>query len=370
MSTTEISNKTKTTQPAKLFRQNVTTIAGAVLTDWVGEEKAKEAVGRVSVAISSVAASAKDPKDFYECTPSSIAAVVAISALTGIMPGNGAGSLAYVIPRRDRKGEPPKLRYQLSHRGINALANRAGYTMVPVPVSNSDKITIDVSGEVSIEEINMDNPPASEEEFRGIVLVVKNNQTGHVVSRNWVPKKTINERRAASDSYNYAKSNEWAKKTDPWHKWYVEMAMKTAMHYAIARGWCVIDDTNSQRALTMDVESDLALPPPQGASKLEQLSELLGSEPDDSGDVIEVEAEPAVSEFAPKHDETAASYVKRIRSAISSAVSDETLSDILETAQSYAGSEVLPEEKYSALQELAAKRLEEIEAAKANGQLV
>src|SRR5690606_36044912 len=111
----------------------------------------------------------------------------------------------------------------------------------------------------------------------------------------------------------------------------------------------------------MDIEGDIADTTPQGVSKLEQLSELLGSEPDDSGDVIEVEAEPAVSEFAPKHDETAASYVKRIRSAISSAVSDETLSDILETAQSYAGSEVLPEEKYSALHELAAKRLEEIE---------
>src|SRR5690606_28998595 len=113
--------------------------------------------------------------------------------------------------------------------------------------------------------------------------------------------------------YNYAKSNDWAQKSDPWHKWYVEMAMKTAMHYAIARGWCVIDDTNSQRALTMDVESDLALPPPQGASKLEQLTELLSPEPSDSGeseDVIEVESEPAVSEFAPKHDETAASYVK------------------------------------------------------------
>jgi hypothetical protein len=33
--------------------------------------------------------------------------------------------------------------------------------------------------------------------------------------------------------------------------------MKTAMHYAIARGWCVIDDTDAQRALSADVESDI-----------------------------------------------------------------------------------------------------------------
>jgi len=124
-----------------------------------------------------------------------------------------------------------------------------------------------------------------------------------------------------------------------------------------------------------DIDASETIDPvPAGNSNLDRLSNLLSPKSeDDSGEseyVIEVEAEPAVAEFAPKHDETAASYVKRIRSAISSAVSDETLSDILETAQSYAGSEVLPEEKYSALQELAAKRLEEIEVAKANGQLV
>ena len=33
--------------------------------------------------------------------------------------------------------------------------------------------------------------------------------------------------------------------------------MKTAMHYAIGRGWCVIDDTEAVRALQADVQSDI-----------------------------------------------------------------------------------------------------------------
>jgi hypothetical protein len=33
--------------------------------------------------------------------------------------------------------------------------------------------------------------------------------------------------------------------------------MKTAMHYAISRGWCVIDDTEAVRALSADVADDV-----------------------------------------------------------------------------------------------------------------
>lgn len=266
--------------PAANFRRQTTTIASSMLNDWVGPERAKEAAGRLAVALSAAAASAKNPQDFYDCTPQSVAAVIAISALTGIHVGTGAASLAYAIPRRARKGEPPQLQYQLSHRGINALAGRADRVMIPIPIGKNDKIEIDDSGDVTIVSRDFDNPPTNEHELRGIVLVVKIASTGSIIMRQWVAQKIINERRAVSDSFQFAEKNDWAQKTDPWHRWYVEQAMKTAMHYGISRGWCVIDDTEAVRALAADAASDIpALEHAPAGSRSDQVSQLLGNDP-------------------------------------------------------------------------------------------
>jgi hypothetical protein len=65
-----------------------------------------------------------------------------------------------------------------------------------------------------------------------------------------VPRKLINARRAVSQDYRYSGEN------SIWGTWYVEQAMKTAIHYAVGRGWAVIDDTAVQKALTIDVEAE------------------------------------------------------------------------------------------------------------------
>jgi len=250
--------KAELTKGAKDFRANATGIANMFLKDWVGEERAREATGRIATALSASAAAARDPSDFYACTPASVAKVIAISALTGIMVSTGQGALAYAIPRRPRKNEDPQLQYQLSHRGIAALAKRAGLSLVAYPISVRDAIETDECGEVVVMYRDIDNPPQTEADLRGVMVLVRTQQTGIVLSRGFVAKTIINSRRAQSDSYNYAerKGNEWAKDSDPWHKWYVEMAIKTAMHYAIGRGWCVIDDTEALRALQVDAEAD------------------------------------------------------------------------------------------------------------------
>jgi hypothetical protein len=241
------------------FRERCYEISFPMLKSMVGEERAKEASGRVSAALAASRAAARDPKDFDLCTVESIGRVVAISALTGIYPGTGATALAYAIPRRPRQGEDPQLTYQLSHRGLNALANRAGAHMVAIPISHSDQIEVTETGDVVIRSMDLDNPPTTESELRGVVVLVKRLDTGTLVYAGWVPKKLIHERRDVSDSYKYAESpkGDWSKGSSPWHAWYTPQAMKTAMHYAIARGWCVIDDTDAQRALSADVESDI-----------------------------------------------------------------------------------------------------------------
>ena len=244
--------------PAAAFRSRASVIANSFLKDWVGEERAREATGRIATAISASAAASKNPDEFYECTPSSVAKVIAISALTGIMVSTGAGALAYAIPRRPRKGEAPQLQYQLSHRGLAALAKRAGLSLVAIPISYSDTVQVRETGEVYVTARDIDNPPSNEEQLRGVIVLVRSLSNGAVVSSGWVAKSVINERRSVSDSWKYAENTgkDWAKESSTWHQWYVEMAMKASMHYAIARGWCVIDDTEAVRALTVDAESD------------------------------------------------------------------------------------------------------------------
>jgi hypothetical protein len=250
--------KDKPLTPAQAFGKSVTDTALAILSDIIDEDRARVAAGRVALALRSAASSARNPSDFHDCTKESVGRVIAISALTNIMPSTGATALAYAIPRRARKGEQPQLTYQLSHRGINALANRAGMHMVAIPISHTDEIQDDGTGNVVVKSRDFDNPPTTEEELRGVIVQVRSLKTGLIVCSGWVPLKLILARRAQSDGYNYAEKpgNDYAKESDPWHKWFVEQSMKTAMHYAIGRGWCVIDDTEAVKALAEDAKAD------------------------------------------------------------------------------------------------------------------
>jgi recombinational DNA repair protein RecT len=248
MSVVEQKQELQKRNPASDFRLCAQSLAKTILSEWVGEERAREATGRIAAAMAASAAASKDPAEFYRCQPASIATCIAVSALTGIMPSTGSAALAYVYPQAARKGEQPLLQYTLSHRGCNALARRCGQFMMPIAIGTADKIVVGPTGEVSIEERDIDNPPSSLSELRGVVLIVKQLETGLVIASGWVPIKTILARRAISRSA----SSDYS----PWAKWPVEMALKTAMHYAIGRGWCVIDDTEAVRALQVDAESD------------------------------------------------------------------------------------------------------------------
>ncbi len=251
--------KTASNSPARQFRRMASQIAKSMLTDWVGEERAQEATGRISAALAASAASARNPQDFYACTVDSIGRCVAIAALTEIMPGVGSTALAYLIPRRPRKNEQPQLNYQLSHRGLNALARRTGQTMIAIPIGKNDSLQVEQDGDVRVIDRDIDNPPTSDADLRGVIVVIRELSSGNTIFRGFVPVSLINKRRDTSDSYKFALRTEWARATDPWHVWYVEMAMKTAMHYAIGRGWCVIDDNAASKAMSVEQAQDVSV---------------------------------------------------------------------------------------------------------------
>jgi recombinational DNA repair protein RecT len=279
--------------PARQFRELTTNIATSLLSDWVGGAKAGEAVGRISAAMSASAAAARDPSDFHACTPQSVGQCIAIAALTDIMPGTGSAALAYLVPQRPRKGEPPALQFMFSHRGLNALARRTGQTMIAIPISHGDQLETDEDGGVRVISRDIDNPPTTEAELRGVIVVVKEITTGVTVCRGWVPAKLIAARKKMSSSASSPYS--------PWSKWPVEMGMKTAMHYAISRGWCVIDDAAASRSISEDQNQDLRkiappTPPPEipGQSVSDQVLGQMASAPP---------REPSAQPSAPPQDE-------------------------------------------------------------------
>ena len=298
---------------AKAFRQLTTKIATSLLVDWVGKDRANEAIGRVASALAASAAASRDPQAFYNCTPQSVAQVVAVSALTGIMPSTGATALAYAIPKAPRKNEQPQLQYHISHRGLNALARRSGQMMIAVPVSNSDVIDVDEIGQAVIKQRDIDNPPTTFDELRGVVVVVKELSTNQVTFSGWVPKKLIEKRRDMSDAWKYDKSKGTA--YSPWSNWPIEQAQKTAMKYCCGRGWCVIDDTESVRALSVDGDSDViegsATVVNQQSRGIESLSEKLPSvegQPEETNNDVQgddVDLNAYIAEIKTMNDEDA-----------------------------------------------------------------
>lgn len=292
MSTTDIAK----TQPRKpsTFRQKAQNMARTLLTDWVGEERTNEATGRIATSLAASRAAASNTDDFDDCTPESVATVIAVSALTGIMPSTGSTALAYVVPRRPRRNEKPQLQYMLSHRGINALARRSGQTMLAIPVSKRDQIEVIDSGEVVILNRDIDNPPNDYDDLRGVVVVVKELSTGRVTFSGFVAKTVIDKRRAISLSGDRG----------PWGRWAVEMASKTAMHYAVGRGWIVIDDTAANRALSTDVEQDTRKEPIDSVARPSSIAAItLEPEP------IEVETQPRPQAAAEPDGDTVANIL-------------------------------------------------------------
>lgn len=374
--------------PAAKFRRDATQVAAALLAEWVGPDRAHEATGRISAALAASAASARNPKDFYDCTIQSIATCVAISALTGIMPGVGSTALAYVVPQRARKGEAPQLQYSLSHRGLNALSRRCGQTMVAVPIGVNDVIHATEDGDVAIESRDIDNPPLTFEDLRGVVVIVKEISSGVVLCRGWVPKTLIEQRRKMSRSFTGSNPQ-----YSPWSTWPIEMAMKAAMHYAVSRGWCVIDDTSATRALNADVEGDArplpSAPAPIGITDARSASEKLADRmeaatrppepeaaeeesPATQPEPTEPAAEPAAvnTRHHPQPGEEATAYFKRVTREIRESQSQAALQEIGEGIIAAAQANVLNDDQLVSLTDRAAVRSEELHHAADAGALL
>ena len=214
--------------PALRFRSIVEDKASEFLSTTLGTSSGQEAAGKVALAFRS-AAQANDK--LYSCDPASVAQAIAMSAMTGLMPGGPLPDV-YLLPRGNQ------LQWFVSHRGYLKLMSRTGTRIRARFVLEGERFEVaeglnpDIINVPDIElEPTWDNLKA--------VYVVAHYPDGNsdfVVVR----KKDIEKRRNNSDAW---KRNS---KKSPWGQWPVEMALKTGIRYAISRGLVYLDEQSSQ----------------------------------------------------------------------------------------------------------------------------
>ena len=226
--------------PDQTFGVRVSRIAKQQCERLLGTERGQQAAQRITMAVLGAMQSARNPRSFYETTDLSLANCIALSAQTGLLPGGPMPSV-YLVPQAPRKGEPPELQWRITHRGISVLAYRSGFAIRAVPVESEDFLRVSL-GEVIEHTGSADRWPETFEDLQGVAVVVRDLARGVDVIRAWVPRVVIERRRQV------------ARDDSVWAIWSIEMAMKTAIKYVMARGSIPIDSPELTAALEADAD--------------------------------------------------------------------------------------------------------------------
>ena len=223
--------------PAHQFRSVVESKASDFLQAMVGTEGGSQAAGRVALAFRQAA---QTNDRLYSCDPASVAQAVALSAMTGLMPGGPLPDV-YLLPRGKN------LQWQVSHRGFSKLAANNGVRLRTKAVFESDTFNVIEGTEPSLEHIPDLNAEQSWDTLKAVYVVAfyQDGSKDFVVIR----KADIEKRRANSDAYKRDKNR------SPWGQWPIEMALKTGLRYAFARGIVPMND-NMQKAYDHDGKQD------------------------------------------------------------------------------------------------------------------
>ena len=259
------------------MRHKVQNVASRLLVDLVGEEKATEASARVGLAFAAAHRAARNPRDIENCSLASIAHAVAMSALTGLMPG-GAMPACWLVPRG---GE---LQWMISHRGLMQLSRRAGYQLSAIAVGSEDHIVIEY-GEVVEHRAAVGSEPQALTDLVGLIVSCRRLADGVVLGRYWL-------------AGSYIRKCAQLRGAGPvWRQWPIEMAQKTAIKWACARGMVPIESMELDYALAADLRGDMPASKVEVPVKAQPLpSELFASSPGPEPDEVEAEVvvEPIV----------------------------------------------------------------------------
>jgi phage RecT family recombinase len=258
--------------PANQFRSIVETKASDFLQTMMGTESGANAAGQVALAFRQAA---QTNDRLYSCDPASVAQAVALSAMTGLMPGGPLPDV-YLLPRGKN------LQWQVSHRGFAKLAARNGVRLRTKAVFETDEFRVVEGTEPVLTHVPDLDAEQSWDTLNAVYVVAhyQNGSKDFVVIR----KADIEKRRANSDAWKRDKTR------SPWGQWPIEMALKTGLRYAFARGIVPMDEyTNNayeqdgiQDAPSQELNVVDMNPQPEEDSTLNLLEEQVDMLVDDS----------------------------------------------------------------------------------------
>jgi recombinational DNA repair protein RecT len=220
------------------------------LVAMAGTEHGKQLAAGVVMAFE--AANRRDPK-VGQCTADSVSIALATTIQTDLKPG-GPMPDCYLIPRmqsyRDERGQEIKrqeLQWMISWRGFVTLARRAGFRLRVASVHVGDTLA-HADGVLDLLEprtprLVMGDGERTYETLHGVVVVAYRIEDDRVTGWEWVPRATIESRRMVSAAYarGQRRGASHHDTASPWFKWPIEMAMKTAIRYALSRALVPLD---------------------------------------------------------------------------------------------------------------------------------
>lgn len=222
--------------PARAFRNTVHGIAMQYLAEQAKTPEGRALATRFAMGFAAAATGARNPDDFYNAAPASIAAAAALSLDTGLCPG-GAMPEVWLIPRRGA------IQWLPSHRGLMRLARKAGFLVRAVVVHVDDLGEVEIKdGEVSIAGQRPDLYVSNLRDVGGVAVFAHDRETGDRITAHWVPGDKVRASKAAGQGGQV------------WSKWPAEMSAKTAIKDAFARGYIPLESDELGAALAAEPE--------------------------------------------------------------------------------------------------------------------
>ena len=229
--TTELETR-RNQPPAVAFRKTVESVAQQHYAERASTPEGQKIVSRFALSFAAAARASRTPDQFYNCDPASVAAAVALSLDTGLLPG-GAMPAVWLIPKGGA------LQWMPSHRGLIMLGQQAGYQLRTVAVGMDDELVIE-DGEVKRLIQNPDSCPDSLDTLRGIVVYASRLSDGSRFGSWWLNGAAIRKRATTQGA------------GPVWRSWPIEMAMKTAIKWVFARGFVPVESVELDAALSAD----------------------------------------------------------------------------------------------------------------------
>ena len=264
--------------PEQKFGRLVESLAVQELARIATTPAGKAATSRVALAFRAAVKSAQNPGAYYSADPASLASCVVFSALYNLMPG-GQFAPVYLVPKGNA------IQWWMNHRGIIELARRSGYRIVAKPHFDFDEFAIEYGLNPTLRHVP-GKGEGSWDHLVGVYVIVYDVKSGTVLDYLDMPRSDIQARRKVGNN-------------GVWTAWPIEMAIKTAVKYAAARGTISLDESG-RHAVEDDAETaamietvtvDVA-PTRQITSGLDAVESIVG-EPSDAekARILDAEAE-------------------------------------------------------------------------------